>query len=73
MKPVDLETMTVEEPWSLDERALSDPAGSATHDDEFYAQRQKIERLNEYYDEVVVELRALLGQLRDEEKVEEAS
>jgi hypothetical protein len=66
MKPGDSETMTVDELRPLDKRVLSDPALSATHDDEFRAQQQKSERLNEYYDEVVVELRALLGQLHDE-------
>ncbi len=38
-------------------------AEPATHDDEFSAQQQKIERLNQYYDEVVAELRAVLDQV----------
>jgi hypothetical protein len=66
MKPGDSETMTVDELRPLDGQALSDPAESATLDDAFRAQQQKIERLNAYYDEVVVELRALLGQLHDD-------
>ena len=65
MKPGDSETMTVDELRPVDERAPSISAESATHDDEFRVQRQKTERLNEYYDEVVIELRALLGQLHD--------
>jgi hypothetical protein len=65
MNPDDPDTMTLDEARPLDERTLSDPAESATYDDEFRVQQQKIERLNAYYDEVVVELRALLGQLQD--------
>jgi hypothetical protein len=66
MNPGDPETMTLDELRPLDERALSDPTESAIHDDEFRVQQQKIERLNAYYDEVVVELRALLGQIHDD-------
>jgi hypothetical protein len=66
MRTGDSETMTVDELPPLDARVLSAPAEPATHDDEFRAQQQKSERLNEYYDEVVVELRALLGQLHDD-------
>jgi hypothetical protein len=66
MNPDDPDTMTMDELRPLDEQALSDPAESATLDDEFRAQQQKIDRLNAYYDEVVVELRALLGQIHDD-------
>ena len=62
MKPGDIETLSRDETVSFDERALFDPTESATHDDAFIAQRQKTERLNQYYDEVVAELRALLDQ-----------
>jgi hypothetical protein len=65
MKPGDSETMTMDESLPLDARALSDSAEFATHDDEFRTQQQKIDRLNQYYDDVVVELRALLGQIHD--------
>jgi hypothetical protein len=65
MNPDDPDTMTMDKPRPLDERVLSDPTEFAIHDDEFRVQQQKIERLNAYYDEVVVELRALLGQLED--------
>ena len=66
MKSGDLDSMPVDELFSLDERAPLDPAGSAVLDDEFHAQQQKFERLNRYYDEVVAELRALLDQSHDE-------
>ena len=66
MKSGDLDSMSVDELFSLDERAPLDPAGSAALDDEFHAQQQKFERLNRYYDEVVAELRALLDPSHDE-------
>jgi|HubBroStandDraft_2_1064218.scaffolds.fasta_scaffold3001478_1 hypothetical protein len=66
MKPGDLELVPADERLSLDEGAPLDPADSAMHDEEFRAQRQKIQRLNQYYDEVVAELRALLDSDRDE-------
>jgi hypothetical protein len=66
MNPDDPDTMTLDETRPLDEPALSDPAEFAIHEDEFRTQQEKIERLNAYYDEVVVELRALLGQIKDD-------
>jgi hypothetical protein len=50
MKPGDLRLVSFDEVLSLDERAPSDPAeypthDFATHDDEFRAQQQKVERL----------------------------
>jgi hypothetical protein len=63
MKPGDPTSKAGDELLSLDRRAPSDPA-EYPHDDEFLAQQQKIERLNQYYDEVVAELRALLAQDR---------
>lgn len=63
MNPGDLETTSVLEPWPVDERTLFEPAEPATHDDEFIAQQQRIDRLNEYYNDVVAELRALLDEL----------
>jgi hypothetical protein len=56
MNPGDQQSMFVDEL----ERALSDPAEPAAHEDDFRAQRQKTDRLNEYYADVVAELRALL-------------
>ena len=48
------------------ERVPSDPAEVATYDDEFRVQQQKIQRLSEYYDQVVAELLALLNESHDE-------
>jgi hypothetical protein len=66
MKSGDLETIPADELWILDEGAPSAPAEPAPHDDEFLALQQKSERLNQYYDEVVAELRALLDASDDE-------
>ncbi len=49
-----------------DEQVSFQPAEHAAHDDEFGAQRQKCERLNEYYDQVVAELLALLNESQKE-------
>ena len=48
------------------ERVPSDPAQAATWDDEFLVQQQKIQRLGEYYDQVVAELLVLLNESDDE-------
>jgi hypothetical protein len=49
------------------ERVPSDPAEVAAYDDEFRVQQQqKIQRLSEYYDQVVAELLALLNESHDE-------
>jgi hypothetical protein len=66
MKPGDLETIPADELWLLDEGVPSAPAESAPYDGEFLALQQKSERLNQYYDEVVAELRALLDASGDE-------
>ena len=66
MNPGDTKSMSMEGLLSLDDRAPLDPAESATHDETFCAQQQKIQRLNQYYDDVVAELRALLDQDHDE-------
>jgi hypothetical protein len=50
------------------ERPASDSTESATHDDEFRVQQQKIQRLTAYYDEVVAELLALLNESEGEEE-----
>lgn len=65
MKSGDLTLVPADE-LSLDEQALSEPAEPAAHDDEFRAQQHRIERLNEYYNDVVAELRALLDEVHDE-------
>ena len=66
MKPGDPKSMSVDELLLLDEQAPSAPAEPATYDDAFRVQQQKFERLNEYYDEVVAELRTLLAETADE-------
>ena len=48
------------------ERMPSDPAQAAAYDDEFRVQQQKIQRLGEYYDQVVAELLVLLNESHDE-------
>jgi hypothetical protein len=48
------------------ERMPSDPAEAATCDDELLVQQQKIQRLDEYYNQVVAELLALLNESHDE-------
>ena len=66
MKSRKLELVPAGEPVSLDAPAPSDAIEVATFDDAFRAQQQKIARLNQYYDEVVAELRILLDQSEDE-------
>jgi hypothetical protein len=66
MKPGDSETLSRDEPVSFDEQASFDPTISPDLNDAFVAQQQKIDRLNQYYDEVVAELRKLLDNSRDE-------
>ena len=51
---------------TLDEQVPFDPAEPATFDDEFRVQQQKIERLTEYYDQVVAELLVVLNETQDE-------
>ena len=62
----DPKSMAVEELWSLHESFAPDRADSATHADKLEAQRERFERLNEYYNQVVVELRASLDRTEDE-------
>jgi hypothetical protein len=42
------------------------PAAPASYEDAFNAQRQKVQRLNEYYDQVVAELLVLLNECEKE-------
>jgi hypothetical protein len=60
MKSHEIKSLSVEEPSSLQELAAPDGAEAATRGDEFDAQWQKIQRLNEYCDEAVAEIRASL-------------
>jgi hypothetical protein len=61
-------SMAVAELWSLHEQVTSDSADSADsagHADRLEAQRERFERLNAYYNQVVVELRASLDRTED--------
>ena len=66
MKPGDSETLSRDEAVSFDERSSFEPTISPDLDDAFVAQQQKFDRLNRYYDDVVVELRKLLDHTSDE-------
>ena len=60
MKSHDIESLSVDELSSLQEFGAPDGAEAGTREDEFDAQRQKIQRLNEYCDQAVAEIRASL-------------
>jgi hypothetical protein len=62
----DLKSMSVDELWSLQELVASHPAESATHSDKFRAQLQSSQRLNEYCNQAVAEIRASLDRTQDE-------
>jgi hypothetical protein len=55
------------------EREPSDSAKSAMHDDAFFVQQQKSQRLNAYYDQVVAELLTLLNESPEESDQETES
>jgi hypothetical protein len=59
-------SMAVDELWSLHQLVASDRADPAAHAEKLQAQRERFERLNEYYNQVVVELRASLDQTENE-------
>ena len=50
----------------LGEQVSFQPAEPATREDAFLAQKQKIQRLNEYYDQVVAELLVVLNESEKE-------
>jgi hypothetical protein len=58
-------SMAVAELWSLHEQVTADSTDTASHADRLEAQRERFERLNEYYNQVVVELRASLDRTED--------
>ena len=62
MKPGHLTLVSADEPLAIDEQAPIDQTEIAPHEEAFREQQQKIQRLNDYYDDVVAELRALLDQ-----------
>jgi hypothetical protein len=51
---------------TLDEQVSFQPAEPASYEDAFRAQQQKIQRLNEYYDQVVAELLVVLHEVEKE-------
>lgn len=59
----DLKSMSVDELWPLEG---SDRTESATRAEDFRAQRERIQRLNEYCSRVAAELRASLDRTHDE-------
>jgi hypothetical protein len=59
----DLKSMSEDELHELD---TVDAAESATSTDKFRAQFESSQRLNEYYNQVVAEIRASLEQVEDE-------
>jgi hypothetical protein len=56
----DLNSMSVELPWSVHEFVAFNRVQAATHMVEFWAQEQKLRQLNEYCDKAVAEIRASL-------------
>lgn len=61
----DPQPSAMEELWSLHEQVTFDPADSAPLADRLEVQRERFERLNEYYNQVVVEIRASLDRTED--------
>jgi hypothetical protein len=66
----DLESLSEDELLSLHESGTVDPAASAPNADKLREQLYSSQRLNEYYNQVVAEIRASLERA---EKEEEAS
>jgi hypothetical protein len=58
--------MSEDELRSLHELAAADPAEDTTNTDKFRAQLQSSQRLNEYYNQVVAEIRASLDRAEGE-------
>jgi hypothetical protein len=62
----DPKSMSEDELRSLRELAAADPGEDATNTDKFRAQLQSSQRLNEYYNQVVAEIRASLDRAEGE-------
>jgi len=56
----DLKSTSAELPWSVDEFVDFNRVQAATHMVEFWAQEQRLKRLNEYCGKAVAEIRASL-------------
>jgi len=62
----DLKSMSVDELRSLHDLVATDTAESATQTEKFRAQLQSSQRLNEYCNQAVAEIRASLDRTQDE-------
>jgi hypothetical protein len=62
----DLKSMSADELWSLQELAASGRSDTATLVAKFRAQRQRVQRLNEYCNQTVAEISASLDRSQDE-------
>jgi len=58
----DLKSMSAEVSWSVDEFVAFNRVQAATHMVGFWAQEQRLKKLNEYCDKAVAEIRASLDQ-----------
>jgi hypothetical protein len=58
-------SMSNDGPLSVAEPIANDPAETTTHSDKLREQLKSSERLNEYYNEVVAELRASLERIEE--------
>ena len=63
----DLKSMSAELPWPVHEFVAFNRVQAATHMVEFWAQEQRLKRLDEYCDKVVAEIRASLDQTQDDQ------
>jgi hypothetical protein len=62
----DLKSISEDELASIQELDIADSAESAPGTDKFRAQLQSSQRLNEYYNQVVAEIRASLERVENE-------
>jgi hypothetical protein len=66
MKRHDIKSVSAEQLWSFPETAASDRAESATLAANLRAQRQRFQRLNEFCDRAIAEIRASLERNQNE-------
>jgi hypothetical protein len=69
MAGLDSSSMSEDGLLSVTEPIATDPAQSTTHRDELQEQLKSSERLHEYYNQVVAELRATLEQIEESDQV----
>jgi hypothetical protein len=62
----DLKLMSADDLWSVHKLVASARAESETHAGKFRAQRQRFQRLNEYCNQAVAEIRTSLDRPQDE-------